>query len=247
MFVVQYMMDTECKQTTSQAYNSPFMGQKIQGYSKRNRHFQRYQAFFHDVSTMSAPLTSQQLLQVLTGYAQVCPDRIRLSYWYLSCDRTFVTSSYKLTNMYYKTMLSILAKPLIILFQYKIKSVYFFYSNPVHYLLRNSKDYLWNLTTNKQTSPVYIYIHTKFLKRSILIYFQSMITSSKLSVPCKYSNHNFDCVSYITHSHASSFNWTTLPILYEEHKVLPTSHSYVTYGALYTNWPENQFAGNIIL
>ena len=33
--------------------------------------------------------------------------------------------------MYYKTMLSILAKALIISFQYNIESVYFFYSNPV--------------------------------------------------------------------------------------------------------------------
>ena len=33
--------------------------------------------------------------------------------------------------MYYKTMLSILAKSLIISFQYNIESVYFFYSNPV--------------------------------------------------------------------------------------------------------------------
>jgi hypothetical protein len=52
---------------------------------------------------------AQQLLQVLTGNAQVCLDRISLSYWYLSCDkrlthRTFVTSSYKLKNMYNKTM-----------------------------------------------------------------------------------------------------------------------------------------------
>ena len=41
--------------------------------------------------------------------SQVCLDRIRQSYWYLSCDkrlthRTFVTSSYKLKNMYCKTM-----------------------------------------------------------------------------------------------------------------------------------------------
>ena len=33
--------------------------------------------------------------------------------------------------MYYKTMLSILAKSLIILFKYNTESVYFFYSNPV--------------------------------------------------------------------------------------------------------------------
>ena len=32
--------------------------------------------------------------------------------------------------MYYKTMLSILAKSLIISFQYNIESVYFFYSDP---------------------------------------------------------------------------------------------------------------------
>ena len=43
------------------------------------------------------------------GCVQVCLGRIRLSYWYLSFDkkithRTFVTSSYKLKNMYYKTM-----------------------------------------------------------------------------------------------------------------------------------------------
>ena len=42
-------------------------------------------------------------------YAQVCLDRIRLSYWYMSCDkrlthRTFVTTSCKLKNLYYKTM-----------------------------------------------------------------------------------------------------------------------------------------------
>ena len=34
--------------------------------------------------------------------------------------------------MYYKTMLSILAKSLIISFQYNIESVYLFYSNPVY-------------------------------------------------------------------------------------------------------------------
>ena len=44
-----------------------------------------------------------------SGRPPVSEDRIRLSYWYLSCDkrlthRTFVTSSYKLKNMYYKTM-----------------------------------------------------------------------------------------------------------------------------------------------
>ena len=90
----------------------------IQGYYKRNRHFQRYV-----VSTDLTPCdfflwgvyqrqsfrssTSGKFKRTETkhhtrcckcwrGYAQVCLDRIRLSYWYLSCDkrlthRTFVT------------------------------------------------------------------------------------------------------------------------------------------------------------
>ena len=38
---------------------------------------------------------------------------------------------FKIKNMYYKTLLSILAKSLIISFQYNSESVYFLYSNPV--------------------------------------------------------------------------------------------------------------------
>jgi hypothetical protein len=45
--------------------------------------------------------------------------------------RIFVTSSYKLKSVHYKTNVSILAKSLIISFQYDIESVCFFYSNPV--------------------------------------------------------------------------------------------------------------------
>jgi hypothetical protein len=51
------------------------------------------------------------------------------------CDKrlkrkTFVTLSYKLTNVL-QNHVSILDKSLIISFQYNIESVYFFYSNPV--------------------------------------------------------------------------------------------------------------------
>ena len=72
------------------------------------------------------------------GYAQVCLDRIRLSYWYLSCDkrfthRTFVTLKHVLQNH-----VSILAKSLIISFQYNIESVCFFYSNQVYFQKRTS-------------------------------------------------------------------------------------------------------------
>jgi len=54
-----------------------------------------FQAFFHDVSTTSAPLTSLKQNGCYCGRAQVCLDRIRLSYLCLSCDkrlthRTFV-------------------------------------------------------------------------------------------------------------------------------------------------------------
>ena len=62
--------------------------------------------------------------------AQVCLDRISLSFWYLSCDkklthRTFVRAIQNHVS-------SILAKSLIISFQYNIETVYFFYSNPVY-------------------------------------------------------------------------------------------------------------------
>ena len=68
-----------------------------------------FQAFFHDASTTSAPLTSLKQNGCYCGRAQVCLDRIRPSYLYLSCEkrlthRTCVTSSYKLKNVYYKTM-----------------------------------------------------------------------------------------------------------------------------------------------
>ena len=90
----------------------------IQGYYKRNRHFQRYVVskplaeWTHNLRSSvedrvfvpPLPVSLNELKQHITnncckcwrGYAQVCLDRIRLSYWYLSCDkrlthRTFVT------------------------------------------------------------------------------------------------------------------------------------------------------------
>jgi len=89
----------------------------IQDYYKRNRHFQRYvvspdnslrfllMGVYQRQSFRSS--TSGKFKRTETahhnscckwwrGYAQVCLDRIRPSYWYLSCDkrlthRTFVT------------------------------------------------------------------------------------------------------------------------------------------------------------
>jgi hypothetical protein len=102
------------------------------------------QSFFRDVSTTSAPLditeASQQLLtSVYKDMAQVCFGT-ELDYRTDICRvkkgltlRTFVTSSYKLKDMYCKTMLGILAKSLIISFQYNTESVYFFYSNTVYH------------------------------------------------------------------------------------------------------------------
>jgi hypothetical protein len=60
--------------------------------------------------------------------------------------RTFVTSSYKLKNMYYKTNVSILAKSLIISFQYNTESVYLFYSNLVYifiYIYTHTHTQVW--------------------------------------------------------------------------------------------------------
>jgi len=53
-----------------------------------------FQAFFHDVSITSAPLTSLKQNGCYCGRAQVCFDRIMLSCWYLPCDKTLTHRSF---------------------------------------------------------------------------------------------------------------------------------------------------------
>ena len=116
----------------------PSTRQSVYDWSKK---FQETRLFIHPISCCKCR----------RGYAQFCLDRIRLSYSYLPCDkrlthRTFVTLSYKPKNMYYKNHVSsILAKSLIISFQYNIQSVYFFYSNPVYILFLMTIFVAWYL------------------------------------------------------------------------------------------------------
>ena len=131
----------------------------IQSYCKRNRHFQRYVvspdltpcdfflwAAYQRHSFCSS--TSSKFKRTETthhnscckcwrGYAQVCLDRIRLSYWHLSCDKRLTDRTFvNLKKHVLQNHDSILAKSLIVSFQYNIESVYFFYSNPVFYASR---------------------------------------------------------------------------------------------------------------
>ena len=92
--------------------------------------------------------------------------------------------------MYYKTMLSILAKSLIISFQYNIESVYFFYSNPV-ILVGVSSNFVSTyslLTDSRAVCVVFFFSKLLFTKSNYGEKYLGLTTSSDGSSMRRFSN-----------------------------------------------------------
>jgi len=96
-----------------------------------------FQAFLHDVSTTSAALTSLKQNGCYSGREGFLCAGISEGELHYSCTESFQktiwqTSTCKVVYLRLEQEICILAKSLIISFQYNIECVYFFYNNPVY-------------------------------------------------------------------------------------------------------------------